>query len=79
MRQEEVIDFLTNLQSANPAVVIYYFPEIMVDELHRLVKDMKARNEIADFSSPWKCHCENECWLKDKIEEYEYDYFGCLE
>ena len=79
MTQEQVIYFLTNFQSTNPTVVIKsYNTDDMSDELHHILKDLKTKNAIADFSSPWICRCENECWLQNKIEENSNAYFECL-
>ena len=64
MLQEQVICFLTNLKSTRPTVVIEHSDtHVMSDELHRIVKDLKAKNEIADFVTPWKCRCQDGCWL----------------
>ena len=69
LSQERLISLLTNCSSTRIEVVVQGSDTtVMNDELHRLVNELKAKDVIADFHSPWTCQCEsNACWLKKKI------------
>lgn len=83
LSQDEVIRFLSDLKATGPLNLEFTSGsgevEVLNDDLHLQLTELKATSFISDFSSPWTCQCgDDTCWLKNQSKEDSDNDFECL-